>query len=316
MVIKGKSRTIQAAGSKSPKAPRQGLLARQSEENLRGDVSSDLQDDGRGDDNQLVAAVVRAIGVLNAFKAGEAALGNTELAQRTGLTKPTVSRLAYTLVRCGYLSFNPRYRVYELGPSALALGHVARSSMSVRQVARPLMESLARQANFNVGLGTRENDSMVYTDTCEGTALVGLRLFAGSRIPMVSSAMGRAYLAGLGTQERDSVFADLRKVNGANWPAIEKSLMRAIADVERVGFCLSAGEWQQDIHGVGAPIRDPAGGPAYALNLGGPAYLLPTRLLKEELGPRLAQVARDIEKQLSPGPTSVPVISTGEQDLR
>ena len=91
-----------------PSAPRQRMKASEDLSNGRyhGDVG--------GDDTQLVGSVVRALRLLNAFQSGDGPLGNAELAERTGLTKPTVSRLAYTLVRCGYLTYNPRYRVYEL----------------------------------------------------------------------------------------------------------------------------------------------------------------------------------------------------------
>lgn len=259
---------------------------------------AELSEDEDGGDTQFVASVSRALSILNAFRAGEGALGNAELAERTGLTKPTVSRLAYTLVRSGYLTFNQRYRVYELGPAALALGNVALSFMDVRQLAKPLMRELARQADFNVGLGTRDGDHMIYTDACEGEGLVGLRLFAGSRIPIVTSAMGRAYLAGLEPAERQELLEQVKPQFGAKWPAVEKAVRQAVKEVESQGFCSSIGDWKGDIHGVGAPIRKP-GGQVYALNLGGPAYLLPIKLMREELGPKLAAMARQIENTLA-----------------
>lgn len=263
-------------------------------------------DEVDGDDSQFVGSVARALAVLNAFTAGDGPLGNAELAERTQLTKPTVSRLTYTLARCGYLTFNQRFRVYELGPSVLALGNVALASMDVRQLARPLMQELARSANFNVGLGTRDKHLMVYTDACEGEALVGLRLFAGSRIPIVTSAMGRAYLAGVDAAEREALMAELKPRYGDEWAGIQRAVQQAVRDVETHGFCVSLGEWQKDIHGVAAPIRSPSGGRVYALNLGGPAYLLPEAMLRGELGGRIAQVASQVEAALAPKAVEVP----------
>ena len=189
----------------------------------------------------------------------------------------------------------------------MALGNVALSTMDVRQLARPMMQELARQANFNVGLGTRENELMVFTDACEGEALVGLRLFAGSRIQLLTSAMGRAYLAGVDEAEREAILAELRPRHGDEWPSLESAVRRAVKDVAEKGFCFSVGEWQKDIYGVGAPIRHPAGGRVYALTLAGPAYLLPEKLLREELGPRLAALAVRVESALTPKATSLPL---------
>ena len=258
------------------------------------------EEDSEGDATQFVGTAARALLVLNAFKIGDRPLGNAELAERTQLTKPTVSRLTYTLARCGYLSFNPRFRVYELGPSAIALGNVAMASVEVRQLAKPMMRELARQANFNVGLGTLERDLMVYTDACEGEGLVGVRLFPGSHIPVLTSAMGRAYLAGIDAASRDALLAALRPKYGDEWAGLLKGLKKAIAEVETQGFCVSAGEWQKDIHGVAAPIRSPAGGTVYAVNLGGPAYLLPEAQLRDELGPRVAELAAKVYAALAP----------------
>src|ERR1700733_6633392 len=72
------------------------------------------------EDNQLVAAVARAIEVLGSFRPGEGALGNGEIAERTKLTKPTVSRITYTLARSGYLIYNDKHREYTLGVGAMA----------------------------------------------------------------------------------------------------------------------------------------------------------------------------------------------------
>lgn len=285
----------QASGKPAPRqsrAPRRGL----SDHSTEWGGSEDLDEDP----SQFVGTAARALLVLNAFKPGERPLGNAELAERTQLTKPTISRLTYTLARCGYLSFNRRFRVYELGPSAIALGNVALASIDVRLLAKPLMRELAAQANFNVGLGTLERETMIYTDACEGEALVGVRLFPGSHIPVVTSAMGRAYLAGIDPAARDALLALLRPRYGSEWTSLMKGVRKALDEVEKYGFCSSVGEWQKDIHGVAAPIRSPIGGAVYAVNLGGPAYLLPEARLREEHGPRIAALAAKVYAALAP----------------
>ena len=292
MTTRHKTSTAAPKPARRPRTPRQRMMA------LSEVVIA--EEGPEGDTTQFVGTAARALLVLNAFKVGDRPLGNAELAERTQLTKPTVSRLTYTLARCGFLSFNPRFRVYELGPSAIALGNVALASVDVRQLAKPLMRELALQANFNVGLGTLERELMVYTDACEGEGLVGIRLFAGSHIPVLTSAMGRAYLAGIDAASRDALLASLRPKYGDEWTVLMKGVKRAMADFEKHGFCVSAGEWQKDIHGVAAPILSPAGGTVYAVNLGGPAYLLPEVQLREELGPRVADLATNVYKALVP----------------
>ena len=51
-----------------------------------------------------VAAVDRALSVLSAFRAGDEAVPLAELAERTGLVKSTIMRLAVSLEAHGFLA--------------------------------------------------------------------------------------------------------------------------------------------------------------------------------------------------------------------
>src|SRR6516165_2654986 len=62
------------------------------------------QREGRQKDRNFVIALARGFEVLRAFKPTDGMLGNQEIAARTKLPKPTVSRLTYTLTRLGYLT--------------------------------------------------------------------------------------------------------------------------------------------------------------------------------------------------------------------
>src|SRR5690606_2344735 len=52
-------------------------------------------------DRQFSMNLARGLEVLRAFSASSPLLGNREIADRTGLPKPTVSRLTYTLTLLG-----------------------------------------------------------------------------------------------------------------------------------------------------------------------------------------------------------------------
>ncbi len=252
------------------------------------------------EDNQQVSAVTRALEVLGAFRPGESPLGNSEIAERTGLPKPTVSRLTYTLALEGYLDFDPRHRTYELGGAAVALGAVALSRRNVRTLALPLMRSLADESAFNVGLGTRDRQKMIYTEACEGSGLINLRLYAGSHLPIMTSAMGRAYLAAHEPDARNEIVQKLRPLYGSEWSMVLKGVEEAVQELHDFGYCTSLGDWQKDIHGVAVPIRLPEGGRVFAVNLGGAAFMLSQRLIRDDLGPKLVELARNVEASIRP----------------
>lgn len=263
----------------------------------KGAAKRSSQTDGEKD-RQFIGALARGLDVLSAFKAGDGPLGNQELASRTGIPKPTVSRLAYTLTELGYLTYSPRLNTYELGGRTLALGYSALSNLDVRRIARPYMAEIAKQTNLNVGLALRDGLMMLNVETCDGDALVGVRLFPGSRMPIATTAVGRAFLSAIAPSERQTILNEISQQHGDDWAMVSRAIDKAIADIGKQGFCLSIGDWQKDINGVGSVIPMPDGRGVYAMNVGGPAYLTSERQLREEVGPMLAKAIQAIRVRL------------------
>lgn len=241
----------------------------------------------------FVVALARGMSVLSAFRIGDGPLGNQELAERTGLPLPTVSRLTNTLTQLGYLVYRPRTSLYELGGQALTLGQVALAGLDIRNVARPFMRELCKLGNSNVGLGIRDRSKILYVETCEGESLIGLRLHAGSRIPMATSAMGRAYLATVDVEEREAIYKQLQKENSENWPRLHRDIGRAIESVRSKGFCTAIRAWSSDINAAATAVSTPDG-KVFSLGIGGPSYLVSSEFLEEEVGPKLVAAARQI----------------------
>jgi DNA-binding IclR family transcriptional regulator len=253
---------------------------------------------GIGRDAQFVNALARGLAVLECFKGGDPPLSNQEMARRTELARPTVSRLTHTLSELGYLNYDARSGCYELGGSALALGQVATENLSIDRVARPLLQEFADLGPLTVGLGARERDQMVYLQICIGSAPLALRLEVGARVPIASTGMGRAWLSMLDEAERERVLDVLARREPESWPAMRKAIDRSLAEIARRGYCTVIGEWQQHVNGVAAPLRLPHLAGRYALNCGGPAYMLPADELVTKYAPALLRTANRIAEML------------------
>ena len=252
-------------------------------------------------DRQFVNALARGLELLRCFGPGEVYLTNAELAKRSALPKPTVSRLTHTLTTLGYLNYSESLGKYQLGAGVLALGYRMLSTMDLRKLARPLMEELAEYAQASVSLGARDRLSMVYVESCRSSANVTLRLDVGARIPMATTAMGKALLCVLPQAERNYLLDRVRQRDEANWPQIKAGVEQGFKDYQDRGFCMSAGEWQGDVHAVGVPVRGLDGEQVMAFNCGGPAFLLSHARLEEDLGPKLVQLVRRIDTILGRG---------------
>jgi DNA-binding IclR family transcriptional regulator len=264
------------------------------------DAADSLAGDA-GKDPQFVTALARGLEVLRAFSQGGGLLGNQEIARLTGLPKPTVSRLTYTLTRLGYLEHVERLSKYRPGIGGLALGYNVLQTAGIRRVARPLMQQLADDVHASVSLGQRDRLEAVYIEYCHSNETVTLRQDLGTRVPIATTAMGRAFLAGLPEAERRYLFSHIERKTGAEWPQLKAGIDEALACYERHGFTLSAGDWERTVNAVGVPIIPPDGTGILAFNCGAPAFMLPREKLIDEVGPRLAELARQVTSALARG---------------
>ncbi|MBC5763992.1 IclR family transcriptional regulator [Ramlibacter sp. GTP1] len=247
------------------------------------------------DDRQFSMNLARGLEVLRAFTATEPMLGNREIADRTGLPKPTVSRLTYTLTLLGYLTRDPGLQKYRLGSGVLSLGHPLLASMPVRQVARPLMEQLARRTGCTVNLGMRDRADMVYVDTVRADALNQHLPDIGSTRPLLATSMGRALILACPPAERTAILnylkvhdRELYDTHRPAWEADQKLYAQH-------GFCHSRGDWRKDVHAVAVPVRLPQREQPVAMNCTLAAYRMPKDKLTREVAPLLLDTVRQLE---------------------
>jgi DNA-binding IclR family transcriptional regulator len=249
-------------------------------------------------DRQFVTALARGLELLRCFRDGQRHLGNGDLARRSGIPKPTVSRLTHTLTTLGYLDYSEETGKYALGAGVLALGYSLLSSIDVRQLARAPMQALADEARGTVAIGTRDRLSMVFVETCRSDAPVALSLDVGSRIPLPSTAMGRAYLCALSAGERAGLLDRIQERDPLHWPRLDAGIAQALQCYEDKGYCLSIGEWERDVNSVAVPLRGPLGGPTLVINCGGPAFRMSREVLENDIAPRLTALAHQLEGSL------------------
>jgi DNA-binding IclR family transcriptional regulator len=242
-------------------------------------------DEGNRD---FITSIARAFSILRAFKRGERALGNKEIAQRTGLPKSSVARLTYTLTRLGYLEHLAAEEKYALGIGVLALGQRFLSGLDVREVARPLMQELADHSQATVALAARDDVNMVFLEICHGNPLFRLRLEVGERVPRATTALGRAGFAALSPQERAQALSTYRGiVKKADWPRVREGLEQAVEDYEKYGFCFSFGDWNPNVFAVGVPMTSREGSKVMAFSCFGQVHEMTRARVVGDLGPRL-----------------------------
>ena len=165
-------------------------------------------------------------------------------------------------------------------------------------IARLTPFSAVRETGGAVAVGGRDRTSMIYFGQSRNGLTLGVQLDVGSRIPIATTAMGRAYIWALAPEERAALLRELRDHYGSRWPKMRDGIERSSEMVARHGFTISAGEWQNDVHAVGVALKLNDGTGPYAFNCGAPAFRFTEDRLVTDIGPRLVAMVRNIEAAL------------------
>ena len=222
----------------------------------------------------------------------------TELSRLTGIPRPSVIRLAATLVAHGLLHAQAQGEGYRLGAGVMTLARRFLDGLDVRAVARGPMQALADATGGSVYLAVRDGLEMVVVEACRAASMMlAARIDVGSRAPLANSALGRACLAALPPTERDAIVTRLRQQQRSAWPALEGGLQRALDEHARRGWCLSVGEFHREINSASVAMVG-ARGDVMAFNCGGSAFAFGEARLRSEVGPALLAMAAEVAARI------------------
>ncbi|WP_170984775.1 IclR family transcriptional regulator [Roseomonas sp. AR75] len=247
-------------------------------------------------DRQFVTALARGVEVLRCFSLERPELGSTEIAEITGLPQSTVWRLCHTLQRLGLLVPGRDPQRLRPGYGLLSLGYATLAKSGVAEVAEPAMRDIAQRFGVAVSLGARDGDDMVIVARAEAPTILRLALTVGSTLPIATSALGWAWLAGLAEPERRQAMQRLRRAAGAEWPARAADIEAALAQHAAQGFVFNLRRFHPDVNAIGVPVVAAGGRRVMALNCGGAASVLTPEVLA---GP-IAAALRNLAARLAP----------------
>jgi DNA-binding IclR family transcriptional regulator len=249
-------------------------------------------------DPLYVAAIERAMTVLRVFGEADTPMGVSEVARAAGLTQSTTWRICYTLQKLGYLSAN---RLGQLRPGLplLTLGHAALGADNVQAISSPLLEDLANRYQGVAGLAVRDGDAMLFVNRLEAAgAMLTMNLHTGSRVPILTSAMGWAYLASLPPEVQARTSADLRKRHGKVPGKVLDLLQEQLRRYPAQGFVVNLEMFHANVGFVAVPFVHPGTGETLTLNCGGVLTAVSARKLVDEVGPALVKAASVLRSAL------------------
>jgi len=246
-----------------------------------------------------IEAVSRALRAVEALAQANDGLGAGELARALGLPRNTAFRLLYTLEKHGYVRQDPGSKKYLLGIRLFELGNAVFRSTDLSVLARPVLQALLERFQETVNMAVLHDDSLVYIMRLESSRSLRTSSAIGGRVPLHSTALGKAILAFL----PDAQLAGL--IGKERLPALTsktitdpRQLHRELEFVRQRGYALDHEESVEGVCCLGAPIFDRSGSVAAAVSISGPLQRLKDSAKREEVGQALVQAAHDVSRRI------------------
>jgi DNA-binding IclR family transcriptional regulator len=217
----------------------------------------------------------RGLQLLRSFRSGVTLLSNSELAERTGLPRPTVSRLTRSLVDAGFLQYDFGSRAYRLAAVFLSLSDAFQYATPGMDVALHLIRKIAEHEKIS-------EDGISRTR----------RLVPGSRVPMEATAVGRACLALLPEARRDELLRQFASKYRRKWSKLRGDIQHSMGELSRFGYCTVV--WLPGLIGIGTAMRAPDG-IVYGVNISFQFEPGSREQLVERFAPMLLRLSCDIQ---------------------
>ncbi|MCP2251689.1 transcriptional regulator, IclR family [Prauserella aidingensis] len=253
------------------------------------------------EDKDYVQSLERGLAVIHAFTDHGPHLTLAQLAQATGLSRPTVRRVVLTLERLGYLRTDGRE--FALTPRVLSLGDAYLSSLKLTEVAQAHMENVTKVTGHPCSMAVLDGDDAVFVTRVPSRQVMRHTLTTGTRLPAYATSMGRVLLADLPDHELDAFLARAPFPRlTASTKVTAEELMSALSTTRAHGWALVDQEFEEGVRSFSAPVRDARATTVASLSMSVRADELSVDEIRHELVPVVTEAAVEISKQLgAPG---------------
>lgn len=243
-----------------------------------------------------VQSIDRAFSLLRCLAGGPA--GVTELSDRVGLPKSTVSRLLSTLESHQAVEQTSAAGPYRLGRFFDSFNSGALVEQTLRELARPHLEELMRRTGEATGLAVLNGDDTHYLAQVESPNPVRVHDWTGERIPLHVTSSGIVLLASLPVDRIERYL--VRPLQSFTPSSLTSAgdLRRRLHQVQRDGVAWVVGEFEDDVNSVAAPVVNGRAEVVAAVHAHGPSYRFPGAGDSDRVEELVIEVAARISRRV------------------
>ncbi|MDB6082868.1 MAG: transcriptional regulator [Gammaproteobacteria bacterium] len=243
-----------------------------------------------------IRALARGLDALTVLNSRDGA-SVSEVSQEIRLPRTTVYRILETLCNAGFVFRDSADDRYRLTIRVRGLSEGFDDEAWVSQIAKPAIEELGREIVWPVSVATLSGTVMMVRESTDHTTPLAVeRYSAGLRLPLLTSAAGRAYLAFCPAPLRETLVDQL---NGQS-----AELQRLLADIQAQGYATATRTRRLvDEASIGVPVIS-HGDVLAVLTMRFMASAIPLKSGLERFLPKLRQCAAKISTLLPAHPAS------------
>lgn len=247
-------------------------------------------------ETNTITATRTSLRIIEALKRLDGA-GVTAVADELDIPKSTVHNHLQTLEDEGYITNEGS--AYHVGLRFLELGEYKRNQMDVYEKVRPKVVSLAEETGEMANAAVEEHGEGVYITRAEGTEAVTVDAYAGKRVNLHCTALGKTLLAEL-SEERVDEIIDTHGLPARTENTItdRSELKSELTDIRERGYAYDREERLPGLRCVAAPIVPKGEEFLAALSVSGPTTRIEGDLFHEEIPELLLSAANVVEINL------------------
>lgn len=238
----------------------------------------------------MMRSVQRILGVFESFSPEHNSLSLQEIADHIRLPKATAFRIVRSLESAGYL-IRLEDRQYCLSFRFTRLAGLVRSTLGVRELARPVMSELAKETLETVSIHTASGKNRICIDALATASPLRSVTQPGEQTPLTSGSSSKTLLAHLPKDELSRIMPAVVRATKRRQSEILDELVR----IRAAGFAVSHGERVFGVSSISAPIKGVNDEVRYCLTVAGPTVRVQGQ--EKEFVKLVVKGAADISRQ-------------------
>lgn len=204
---------------------------------------------------QFIQSLEKGLLILKIFSGSRTPLSMTEIAETCRMNMATVYRYLFTLKELGYLEQEAETRKYRLTSKVFKIGVAALNTMDLKNRLLPHMLETTKRYDVTTQCAILDDIDVVVLDRVRSKEVVNWDIGVGSRLPVYCTAMGKAMLAFLDSEDQTEV---LRKVRFERLTPYTigslKELKTDLVAIHQNGYVFSDQELTMGLRSIAAPV--------------------------------------------------------------